>query len=311
MTDLLGKRLVFVTGKGGVGKSTVAAALGIAGARRGLRTIVAEVSGRGDVARMLGAPDGGDSGERLVRPGLWSIAIDPQRSMEEYLVDQLPVRALADLLAGSRTFGYLTAATPGMRELLTVGKIWELAQPERRVAGGEPYDLVVVDAPATGHGIAFLAAPRTFAKVAQVGPVARQGNIIDGTLHDPALTAVVGVSTPQEPAVNETVELLNGLRAQLGLELDRLIVNALHPWRFTPRDVAALHAALERDPSPTTRHAVEVALAEEELVLGERAQLRRLRQSVAGDPIELPFLFSARMAKTELEMLCDVLEAAL
>ena len=85
--------------------------------------------------------------------------------MEEYLADQLPVRALADLLVSSRAFTYLAAATPGMRELLTAGKVWELAQDRRRTPGAQPYDLVVVDAPATGHGVAVLAAPRTFAGV--------------------------------------------------------------------------------------------------------------------------------------------------
>ncbi len=90
--------------------------------------------------------------------------------MEEYLLDQLPVRPLAERLASSRTFGYLAAATPGLSELLAMGKVWELAQPQRRTPGSEPYDLVIVDAHATGHGVALLQAPRTFAAAASVGP---------------------------------------------------------------------------------------------------------------------------------------------
>jgi anion-transporting ArsA/GET3 family ATPase len=306
---LLRKRQLFVTGKGGVGKSTVAATLGLLAARRGLRTIVAEVSGRGDVPRLFSQPQPGP-GERELVPGVWSIAIEPQRAMEEYLIDQLPVRAVADLLAQSRAFGYLAAATPGLRELLTVGKVWELAQPQRRAAGGEPYDLVIVDAPATGHGVGLLAAPRTFANVAAVGPVARHAHTIELTLKDPTVTGVVAVSTPQEPAVNETLALRDQLDSDIGMALDAVIVNALHPWRFTPRDAAALHAALDGEPPPAAREALEVALAEDRLIASERAQLRRLREQLAQRPAELPFLFVAELGLAELDQLSLELEAA-
>src|SRR5512144_1352692 len=132
MTALLDKRLIFVCGKGGVGRSTVSIALGLLAARRGLRTIVAEVARQAHVARALGEPPGGFHVEHELAPGLWTISIDPEQAMGEYLRGRLRVRPVADVLVGSRTFGYLTAATPGMRELLTVGKIWELAQLERR-----------------------------------------------------------------------------------------------------------------------------------------------------------------------------------
>src|SRR4051794_41263841 len=99
--------------------------------------------------------------------------------MEESLADQLPVRALADLLSSSRAFTYLAAATPGMRELLTAGKVWELAQDRRRTPGAEPYGFVVVDAPATGHGVAVPAPPRAFARAAPGRPIPRPGGILD------------------------------------------------------------------------------------------------------------------------------------
>src|SRR4051794_20347870 len=186
---------VFVPGRGGVGKSTVAAALGLAAARRGVRTIIAEVARRDDVSRVLG---GTGVHEDELAPGLHHISIDPEEAMEEYLVDQLPSRALADVLLQSRGFSYFAAATPGLRELLTVGKVWELAQEDRRTPGASPYDLVVLDAPATGHGVAVLAAPRTFADAAVMGRIARQGRIIDAMLSDPAQTGVVAVARAEE-----------------------------------------------------------------------------------------------------------------
>src|SRR4051812_14235771 len=153
MRDLLAKPLIVVTGKGGVGKSTVAAALGVAAAARGLRTIVAEVAARDDVSRALAGSTGSVFVERVVGDGLHHISIDPESALEEYLRDQLP-RGVAEMIGSSRMFAYFTAATPGLRELLTIGKVWELAQPDRRTPGAHPYDLVILDAPATGHGVA-------------------------------------------------------------------------------------------------------------------------------------------------------------
>jgi anion-transporting ArsA/GET3 family ATPase len=308
---LLARRLLFVTGKGGVGRTTVAAAIGLAASRRGLRTIVAAVGGRDELPRLF-SPDpaaAGGGGERELAPGLFSLAIDPQRAMEEYLRDQLPVAALADLLGSSRTFGYLAAATPGLRELLTIGKVWELAQPRRRAAGGEPFDLVIVDAPATGYAISLLSAPRTFSNVARRGPISRQAATIHATLVDPLVTGVVAVSTAAEPAVNEVLETRDRLRAELGIALDGVIVNALHPRRFAGRDRPVLRAALAGDLAAGARDAVILALAEDDHVRVERAQLRRLTAGLAERPVELPLVHSAELGREGLIRLADVLGA--
>ena len=171
MPDLFDKRLIFVTGKGGVGKSTIAVSLGLAAAQRGKRTIVCEVAAQEGISRRFHHAEVGFH-EVEMAENLWAISIDPDESMREYVLLQLKVRAARDLLFRSKVFGYLAAATPGLRELVTIGKIWELAQGKRRVKGGRNYDLVVVDAPATGQGIGFLQTPRTFANVARVGPMA-------------------------------------------------------------------------------------------------------------------------------------------
>ncbi|MCZ4495371.1 MAG: ArsA family ATPase, partial [Conexibacter sp.] len=246
MRDLLAKPLLVVTGKGGVGKSTVAAALGMAAAARGLRTIVAEVAARDDVSRTL-APDGDGAqrrafAERELGEGLHHISIDPESALEEYLRDQLP-RGVSDLLASSRTFSYLTAATPGLRELLTVGKVWELAQPDRRTPGAHPYDLVILDAPATGHGVAILTAPGAFADAARLGPVARQGGIIHGMLADPVQTGIVAVAAPEEMPVNETLALQRTLRDGLGQPFAAVVANGVLPARFSKAQVDVLAGA--------------------------------------------------------------------
>jgi len=281
-----------VTGKGGVGKTTVAAALGLVAARRGQRTIVAEVARRDDVSRALG---GEGIQEEELAPGLHHLSIDPERAMELYLTDQLP-SALADLLASSRTFTYMAAATPGMRELLTVGKVWELAQEDRRAPGARPYDLVVLDAPATGHGVAILSAPRTFARTARVGRIARQGRTIDAMVTDPARTGVIAVARPEEMPVTETLSLQDALRDDVGLEVGLVVANAVLPQRFSAAEAAALETAPDGPEVRAARHAGARARA-------QRTQLRRLRRGARAPVTTLPFVFDGDpMARLALEL---------
>src|SRR6195256_5899148 len=216
MPDLLDKRLVFVTGKGGVGKSTISIALGIAAANRGKRTIVCEIGGQETASRVFRRAEIGFH-EVEVSENLWAISIDPDHSLREYLLLQLKVRAMRDLLVRSRIFNYLAAATPGLKELVTIGKIWELAQPERKVKKGREYDLVIVDAPATGQGIGFLQTPRTFAAIARVGPIHAQALQLDRLITDHGHTGTAIVSLPEEMPVNETASLEHDLRADVGV----------------------------------------------------------------------------------------------
>src|SRR5207248_4677750 len=134
-------------------------------------------------------------------PDLFTISIEPERAMDEYL--RVKAGVLGHAVGSSRLFRALAMATPGMRELLSIGKVWELAQLQRRTRGAAPYDLVIVDAPATGHGVGVLRTPRTFADIARVGPVAHQARTIAATIADRAFTGVVAVATPEEMPVNE------------------------------------------------------------------------------------------------------------
>ncbi len=309
MQGLLEHRLIFVTGKGGVGKSTVAIALGLVAARRGLRTIVAELQSQ---ERVQAAFDhhGEHFKEVELVPGLFTISIDPQHAMEEYL--RVKTGPLGPALGSSRLFHAFAMATPGMRELLSIGKVWELAQLERRTRGAAPYDLVVVDAPATGHGVGILRTPRTFADIARVGPIAHQGRTIADTIADRSFTAVVAVSTPEEMPVNETLSLREALqRDQLGL--DAVIVNSVYPSRFAEGDVERLEQALGDRPSQPTRGALRAALSEHARGETQRGQLARLSDglNMNGRVVQLPFVFADELGQRELDLLADALEASL
>jgi anion-transporting ArsA/GET3 family ATPase len=305
---LLDKRLVFVTGKGGVGKSTVAIALGLVAARRGLRTIVAELASQERVQGLF-FDDGRDQFRELeIVPGLFTISIDPQQAMEEYL--RVKAGTIGQALGSSRLFQAFAMATPGMRELLSIGKVWELAQLHRRTRGAAPYDLVIVDAPATGHGVGLLRTPRTFADIARVGPIAHQGRTIADTIADPEFTGVIAVATPEEMPVNETVALADEL-ARDELPLDLVVVNALYPERFEPDEIDELNAALTRTRSALARSALRAALSEHARAATQREQRDRLRDHVKGRLVELPYVFAENIAQHELELLSGELEAAL
>jgi anion-transporting ArsA/GET3 family ATPase len=304
MPSLFDHRLIFVTGKGGVGKSTVACALGLLAARRGLRTIVAELASQEHVQRTFDH-DGEHFREVELAPGLFTISIDPQHAMEEYL--RVKTGPLGHALSASRLFQTFAMATPGMRDLLSIGKVWELAQLQRRTRGAAPYDLVVVDAPATGHGVGIMRTPRMFAEIARVGPIAHQGRTIANTIADGRFTGVVAVATPEEMPVNETFTLRDELVRE-GLPLDLTIVNAVYPARFEEDESAELAAALARTDSSLARSALRAALSEHARAETQRQQQARLRDGLGDGLVELPYVFADHLGQAELELLADALE---
>jgi anion-transporting ArsA/GET3 family ATPase len=333
---LCDKRLLFVTGKGGVGKTTVAIALGIAASRRGSRTIVAELSGQDRAATAFGGSGAPAPGSEVeLADGLFAISIDVQTAMEEYLHERAGL--IGDRLASLGAFQAFAAATPGMRELLAVGKVWELAQDERRVPDTLPYDLVIVDAPASGHGLGALRAPRTFAEIARVGPIAHQGRTIDATLRDPAQTGVVAVVLPEEMPVTETLALHAALRDEMGIELAALVANAVIPYRLGPRQARTVADALARvdrstaddaalagrrptgtaranatpPPASAVRAALHAALSEHARAATQHEQLTRLAEGSGREPHRLPYVIAPVVDRAALEALATELEPLL
>jgi anion-transporting ArsA/GET3 family ATPase len=310
MADILDKRLVFVTGKGGVGKTTLAASLGMVAARAGKRTIVCEVAQQERMSRVF-RREGVGYTETQLETDLYAISIDPQESMDEYLRQQVKPSALYALLFDNRLFQYFAAATPGMRELVTIGKIWELAQFERRTPHATPFDLVIVDAPSTGHGLGFLRTPRTFRDAARVGPISRQAGKIDAFISDPATTGVVAVALPEEMPVNETVDFERQLHDDMGMELDAVVVNALLPERFDAAEAERIEQAAAAGGSPGVEAALKAALFEHRRGHTQRAELERLSKELGRRPLTLPFLFEPELDLRSFEVLSTELEAEL
>jgi anion-transporting ArsA/GET3 family ATPase len=276
----LERGLVVVTGKGGVGKTSVAAALGLAAARRGCRTVVCELGGQDQVARALGLRGGGGTRPVAVGPRLWQLGVDPEAALEEWLRRQPGGAPAAAVLSHSAGFRAFVAAAPGVKELVTIGKIADLGPPA--------YDTVVVDAPSTGHAIGMLTAPRSVGAIARAGRVRDDAQELFALLADPERTAYVAVTLPEEMPVTEVLELEVRLREEVGVALALILVNGVHPDRFSDAQAETLAAVRRRHPAPV----LDAALRAHARVLLERPLIARLRERAVAPVVELPFVFT-------------------
>jgi len=237
---LLDRRLALVTGKGGVGKSTIAAALAVLAAREGKRVLVCEVNASQErIAPLLGAPRAGPS-VREARPGLFTVNVTPPEAMREYGLMVLKFRTIYDAVFENRLVRYFLRAVPSLAELVVLGKI--LHEVRLTEGGRRRWDLVVVDAPSTGHAVQLLRVPSALLDTVPGGPLRRDAEWMEALLVDPAVTALALVTLPEEMPVNEAIELDAQVRGVLGIHRAALFVNAMPESRFAESEQARLDA---------------------------------------------------------------------
>jgi anion-transporting ArsA/GET3 family ATPase len=294
MTPLLDLRLIFVTGKGGTGKTAVASALALLATLRGKRVLICEVDAKGDVAGYYEAASTGFH-EHEVLPGLFAMTMDTEASLREYLKLQLRIPVVGRIGPLAKAFDFVATAAPGVREILTVGKFcYEVRE--------RHYDLVLVDAPASGHIVGQLTAPQSINNLVKVGLIRTQTDWMLDILSDPTVTGLVAVCTPEEMPVTETIELADRVREETTVQLSSVVVNRVLPELFGRQEEAVfdelasprLVPRLDELVGGATAPVLDAARLAVTLRRTRATHLDRLRRGI--DPsvpmLYLPYLFT-------------------
>ena len=306
--SLLDRRLVFVAGKGGVGKSTVSTALALSAVRRGKRVLLVglDFDDRGRTIGGLREPTGNEPVESMA--GLFRQNVEGKAALEEYLHMVVPVRRVLRAVFESKIYQYFVAAAPGLKELMAIGKIWYEVDRGR-------WDLVIVDSPATGHALQYLRMPRAAGEAFTAGLVHREANRVWGLLTDPDATGVAVVTVAEELPVNETIEICQQIRGDLDLPEGVLFVNRFHSPRFSVDDVGKASSGWRRGGGETSDALVRAVVAAAEEELGWAALNEYCRSRLAVETgwrlVVLPILFREEFGFADVEKLSVLLDEAL
>jgi anion-transporting ArsA/GET3 family ATPase len=298
MSGLLDRRLLLVTGKGGVGKSTVAAALALRLASAGLRTLLCEVNADGRLGRLLAHPEVGADVVQ-VEPNLSMVDLQPDASMREYVLSKIRLERVYRAVFENRMVKYFLRFVPALAETVMLGKVmWHLRQwPD--APGG--FDRIVLDLPATGHALALLGVPHSLIATLPSGPMSTEAGWMYDLLTDPVMTSAILVSLPEDLPVNETLELAQALRTRLKVRVGAVVLNQSVASRFGEADRAALAGR------PGLEALVE---AYEEDAQRTEESVERLH-AIDAPLVQLPRLVAPELGRGELVSLGDALAEAL
>jgi anion-transporting ArsA/GET3 family ATPase len=316
MTEsLTAARLAIVSGKGGVGKTTVAAALALAAARAGKHVLLVEVEQREGLAPLFGQPAMGYE-EKTLAPNVTGLSVVPDEALVEYLYLFYGIRHVGRVLRGSKAVEFATNIAPGLRDILLIGKIKEAER--RRTQGRYAYDLIVLDAPPTGRLPRFLEAPRAVTELVKGGPIRQQAQGVLDMVSDPKRCQVDLVTLPEDMPVRETSEAVEKL-SKMGVAVGPIVVNGVYPDILPAErleEVAAGAASQLGDEAGAANlrlrdEALEelarVAAAHARRTINQHEAVEELSRETGRAKVTLPYLFSPRMDKDQVGRLADAL----
>jgi anion-transporting ArsA/GET3 family ATPase len=305
--DPLEKRLVFFAGKGGVGRTTLSAAIALNHARRGMRTLIVELGATEQVPALFGRTASSGYTPTKIHPDLqlFSCHLTPRTALKEYGVMKLKVKKLYRIVFENDVMKRMLEWVPGMDQLLMIGKIWHLEQ-EKLKDGSPAYERIIIDAPATGHGISLLQLPSVILQQVKTGPFARDTRPIREMLEDSDRTVVNLVSLAEELPTRESLDLAARVTNELNIKIGQCFVNRVWPKPFTEIEenvFTEMQSALKGKSSQIDQLLNRVDGA----VLRQKNQakyVRQLQDGLKGVPvIEIPYLFTDTIGPEELDTL--------
>jgi anion-transporting ArsA/GET3 family ATPase len=306
--NLFDKRFVINTGKGGVGKSTLTAGMALAAVRRGKRVLVIELNTKERVSRLFGVNEVGSEIGRIY-DNLWAVNITPDAAMKEYVLMKLKVEMIYRAVFGNRFVKQFLRVIPGLNELVLIGKAW-YHEKERDARGRPKYDFIVIDAPATGHGLFFLQIPKVITEAVATGPMARECQEILDLLQDPERTVLNLITLTEEMPVNETIELKAQVDEILEMPMGYLIANGVYPTLFTAREGAEVSSIANARPGETdlAQRLLNTALFRHERCELQATYLDRLSREIKLPIIEVPFYFEPELNFSVIEKIAENIE---
>jgi len=301
-------RVLVVAGKGGVGKTTITAALAKMASTNGLQVLVVELEGKSGVTTAFGREGSLDYDERVLNSlsadaAVRARRITPDDALVEYLADH-GMKRISKRLVSSGALDVVATAIPGIRDILVLGKVKQLER-------DDPADLILVDAPATGHAMTFLSSAKGLLDAARSGPVRAQAADVVDLLSDPKRCQVALVTLPEEMPVNEVIETAYQLEDRIGITLGPVIVNGCLPEQrlldTDPKEAAAQAGVeVDDDLADALRKAGSFRSHRHRLQTERR---ERLAQDLPLPQLQAPFLFSAQIGLEELGRLGNDLAA--
>jgi len=298
-SEIFNKRLIWITGKGGVGKSTVSSSLALLGARQGKKILLIEISPKSRISRLLGSHEIKYK-EREVLPNFWALNIEPKHSLEEYMKLQLKFKFFYDRILKNKLFRIFSTALPGLDDLTTAGKIWYMENLKDN--NGKPlFDTIIVDAPATGHCINLLKIPETTINTARVGPIKNQTEPILELFQDPVRSMVNIVTLPEKMPVNETLEFMDIVR-KLNMPVGMVIINSLFPEPF---EKSKFNEIISNISEEHFEYIYDIISTIQDKSEKQRLAIKPLLSEFKNMKIQLPYLFSSGFGKKEIEILVN------
>ena len=304
--EVFDRRLILVVGKGGVGRSTVAAAIAGQLAAQGKRTLLFETNANDRFGSYFDKPPVGTELAQLA-PNLWAVNTNPAHALEEYGLMILKFKSVYEMVFENRVTRAFLRAIPGLDDYSLLGKAWFHTTEEKR---GRPiWDHVVFDMPASGHSVSMLKIPWVITDTVPEGPLTRDARTIKELLTDTARTSTVLVTLAEEMPVNEAIELEQKLTS-FGIVPQQIVCNQIYPQHFPPAaPVARVLDALSADShltSPLREVTEHATLSRDRRALNER-YLAELRQRAKAPVRELPIIFAPTLGPSHVRALGEML----